>query len=184
MEKVKFGNGSPIVQKEYSIPPHMYDSAFKDFQRKFVYPRNYIMSAVFLIIAIIDIVMVATGKSPKLIIIALACIFVIFGMWIHTKRIRKNFVQSVAKVKDERQTSRFFEEGIVVTNIPKGSTDGQQFIIDFSKDEVKLIDKRYYFIVYVVKSHFFIIPKKVFDASEETMLVKCFQKKLGNNYVK
>lgn len=184
MEKVNFQNSAPILQKEYSIPPHMYDGAFKDYQRKFVYPINYIMSAVFAIIAIIDIVMVATGKSPALIVLAVICVAVIVAVWLHTSSVRKKFVQNIAQVRDERQTVQFFDDGIVVTVIPKGSTEGQQTVIDFSKDDVKLLDKRYYFIAYVVKSHFCIIPKKVFDATEETMLAKTFQKKLGNNYVK
>ncbi|MCC8069473.1 MAG: hypothetical protein LIO71_06965 [Ruminococcus sp.] len=184
MEKVNFQNAKPILQKEYSIPPHMYDSAFKDYQRKFVYPTNYIISAVVAIIAIIDIVMVATGKSPALIVLAVLCVAVIVAVWLHTSSVRKKFVQNIAKVKDERQTAQFFDDGIIVTIIPKGSTNGEQIVIDFSKDNVKLLDKNYYFIAYIVKSHFCIIPKKVFDAAEETTLSKTFQKKLGSNYIK
>lgn len=184
MEKVSLGNGIPIVQKEYSIAPHMYDSAFKDYQRKFVYPMNYILTAVFVVIAIVDIVLIATGKSPALIVLAVLSIVAIVGIWLHTVNVRKKFVQNVARVKDERQTVQFFDNGIVITSIPKGHTDGVKTVIDFDKDEVKILDKRYYFIAYVVKSHFCIIPKKVFDASEETTLAKGFQKKLGKNYIK
>lgn len=184
MEKVGFGNGVPILQKEYSIAPHMYDSAFKDYQRKFVYPMNYILTAVFVIIAIVDIVLIATGKSPALIILAILSVVAIVGIWLHTANVRKKFVQNIAKVRDERQTARFFDDGIIITSIPKGRTEGVKTVVDFNKDEVKLLDKRYYFIAYVVKSHFCIIPKKVFDASEETTLAKNFQKKLGKNYIK
>lgn len=184
MGKVGFGNNSPILQKEYSIPPHMYDSAFKDYQKKFVYPMNYIISAVCAVLAILGIVLVATGKSPVLIVISILCIAVIIGLWMYTNNVRKKFVQNIAQVRDERQTAQFFDEGIIVTNIPKGSTDGIQTVIDFTKDDVRILDKRYYFIAYVVKSTFCIIPKKVFDASEETTLAKSFEKKLGKNYVK
>lgn len=182
--EISFEKGTPILQKEYAIAPHMYDSAFKDFQRKFVFPKNYIMSAVFIIIAIIDIVLVITGKSPALLIVALICIGVLVAMWINTNNVRKRFVQSMAKFKDERQTAQFFDDGIIIKKIPKGSTEGEKIAIDFSKDTVKLLDKRYYFIAYVNNSNFNIIPKKVFDATEENTLSNCFQKKLGSNYIK
>jgi hypothetical protein len=162
----------------------MYDSAFKDYQRKFVYPTNYIMTAVFAIVAILDIVLVATGKSPALVVVAVACVAAIVGVWLHTSGVRKKFVQNVAQVKNERQTAQFFDDGIVINAIPKGRTEGVKTVIDFSKDDVKILDRRYYFIAYVVKSHFCIIPKKVFDASEETTLCKGFEKKLGKNYIK
>jgi type II secretory pathway pseudopilin PulG len=186
MGKVSFGNGAPILQKEYSIPPHMYDSAFKDYQKKFVYPTNYIITAVCAVLALLGIILVATGKSAVLILISVLCVAVIIGLWMYTGNVRKKFVQSVAQVRDERQTAQFFDEGIIITSIPKGSTsaEGVQTVVDFTKDEVKILDRRYYFIAYVVKSTFCIIPKKVFDASEETTLVKGFQKKLGKNYIK
>jgi heme exporter protein D len=184
MGKVGFGNGSPILQKEYSIAPHMYDSAFQDYQKKFIYPLNYIITAVCAVLAILGIVLVATGKSAGLVVVSVLCIAVIVGLWMHTTSVRKKFVQNVAKFRDERQTAQFFDEGIIVTTIPKGSTEGEQTVIDFAKDDVKILDRRYYFIAYVVKSTFCIIPKKVFDATEETTLVKGFQKKLGKNYIK
>lgn len=184
MEKVSFQNNTPILQKEYSIPPHMYDSAFKDYQRKFVYPMNYILTAVLVIIAIAGIVMVATGKSVVFAILSLICVAVVVGIWLNTSNVRKKFVQNVAGVKDERQTVQFFDDGIVVTVIPKNSTKGEETIMDFSKDNIQLLDKRYYFIVIIKNVTFRIIPKKVFDATEETMLAKLFQKKLGGNYIK
>lgn len=184
MEKVSFQNNTPILQKEYSIPPHMYDSAFKDYQRKFIYPINYILTAILAVIAIAGIVMVATGKSAVFVVLSLICVAVIVGIWLNTSNVRKKFVQDVAKVKDERQTVQFFDEGIVVTIIPKNNATGEKTVIDFSKDDIKLLDKRYYFIVIIKKVTFRIIPKKVFDATEETMLAKLFQKKLGGNYIK
>jgi uncharacterized membrane protein len=183
MEKANFGNSTPILQKEYSIPPHMYDSAFKDYQKKFVYPMNYIITAVCAVLAIVGIVLTAK-KSAVFIVLSLLCVGVIVGLWVYTTNVRKKFVKNIAQVKDERQTAQFFDEGIVVTHIPKGNTQGVQTVIDFTKDDVKLLDRRYYFIAYVVKSTFCIIPKKVFDVSEETALAKLFQKKLGSNYVK
>lgn len=182
--EVSFEKNAPILQKEYSIAPHMYDSSFKDWQRKFVFPKNYIMSAVFLVIAIVDIILVATGKSPALLILAVVCVAVIVAMWLNTNNVRKKFVQSMAKFKDERQTAKFYDDGIIINKIPKGSAESEKIVIDFSKDEVKILDRRYYFIAYINKSNFNIIPKKVFDATEEATLAKCFQKKLANNYIK
>lgn len=183
--EVSFEKKTPILQKEYSIAPHMYDSSFKDWQRKFVFPKNYIMTAVFGILAIIDIILVVLGKfNPAVIILALICIGVIVAMWLNSNNVRKKFVQNMAKFKDERQTAQFFEDGIIIKKIPRGSTQGEKIVIDFSSDSVKMLDKRYYFIAYVNNSNFNIIPKKVFDATEENTLAKCFQNKLGSNYIK
>lgn len=183
--EVGFEKGTPILQKEYSIAPHMYDSSFKDWQRKFVFPKNYIMTAVFIVLAIVDIVLVAMGKFPIVaILVAVICIGVVVAMWLNTNKIRKKFVQNMARFRDERQTAQFFEDGIIIKKIPKGSTDSERVVIDFSKDVVKMLDKRYYFIAYVNNSNFNIIPKKVFDATEEANLTKCFKSKLGSNYIK
>jgi hypothetical protein len=118
------------------------------------------------------------------IVLSILLVAVTVGLWVYTTNVRKKFVKNIAQVKDERQTAQFFDEGIVITKIPKGNTQGVKTVIDFTKDDVKLLDRRYYFIAYVVKSTFCIIPKKVFDVSEETALAKLFQKKLGSNYVK
>lgn len=183
MEKVSFESGTPVIQKEYSIAPHMYDSSFKDYQRKFIFPINYIITAICAIIAIVGIIL-AVKKTMALIVLSLVFIVIAIIPWVNSTKVRKKFVQSMALVKDERLTAQFYDDGIIINKIPKGSTMAERNVIDFSKDEVKILDKRYYFIAYVNKSQFNIIPKKVFDATEETTLAKCFQKKLGNNYIK
>lgn len=182
--EASFANGNPTLQKEYSIAPHMYDSAFKDWQRKFVYPKNYIMTGVFALLAVVDIILVVAGKfSPAVLVLVLVCIGVIVAMWNKTNSIRKKFVQNMAKFKDERQTVRFYEGGIIINKIPKGNANPEEIVIDFSKNDVKLLDGRYYFIAYVDNNNFNIIPKKVFDAVEEGNLAKNFKSKLGANYI-
>ena len=45
-------NDKPILTKEYNIPLEMFANAFKDFQKKFVYPKNIAMTVVGGLIAI------------------------------------------------------------------------------------------------------------------------------------
>lgn len=179
----KFASSETILQKEYTIAPHMYDSAFGDYQKKFFYPTNYAITGVLLVLAIVFVILGVT-KSAGLITLALICVVAIAFVWIKTINVRKKFVQNITnKVKDERQTAQFYEGGVMITVIPKGSTTGQRTTIDYSSKNIKVLNKKYYFLVCIAKSEFRIIPKKVFDASEEATLIKCFQKQLGSNYI-
>ena len=45
-------NEKPLVSKDYSISLEMFGNAFKDFQKKFTYPKNILMTCAFSLIGL------------------------------------------------------------------------------------------------------------------------------------
>ena len=48
-------------------------------------------------------------------------------------------------------------------------------IINFNMGGVKVLEKKDYFIIYIVRHMFYIVPKEHFSDEERAMLIKCFK---------
>ena len=78
-------------------------------------------------------------------------------------------------VSDEKNESTedddFFAE--TETVVPAGTV---KTVIDFSLDNVKILEKQDYYIIYLVKRMFYVLPKNIFDEDEKKIITESFRK--------
>lgn len=90
------------LEKEYSIPPEMFDKAYKAYQKKFVYKKSYIFMCLFLVLAA-DFVYAAVKQPSNTLayLLIVVCIALAFREWHNPRFIRRRIsdtVRSMGKV--------------------------------------------------------------------------------------
>ncbi len=191
-----------ILKKKYSIPYEMFEKAFDTFQKKYVYPRNMMMSAVLLIAAIANVVNILKGNSSNIsYVLVLACIALAFVNWYNPRKLKKNLMVSIKGIEndvyrlvlmpdklkigtvldnpDENNRAKAeYEEVFEDTPAPENIEDTEIYLTN----GVDVIEKPEFFMVYIKKAMFYVIPKKDFYEEEITVMQLHFQKQLGKNY--
>lgn len=201
-------NDKPILSKEYNIPKEMFADAFRDFQKKYSYPKNFIMTAVYAFIAISYIIsLIRDPQNSICMMIITVCIFLIAGTWINMLVIRKNIMNAVEGIQNDIYIAELFENSITISTSDMPEQDNKEkkddvksdqsdkeedffeekesesvndgivkTVIDFSKHNIHVLEKKDYFIIYLVKKNFYVLPKDKFTSDEMAILRKSFEK--------
>ena len=178
------------------IPLEMFANAFKDFQKKFVYPKNIAMTVVGGLIAIAYIYSLIQDPSNSVcIMIIIGCAFLISMTWLKPLMVRKNLLNSIDGIQEDRYIFELFDTKVGIstfdspeTQQAEEETEEDDFFKEINKEEeipktiinfnmggVKVLEKKDYFIIYIVRHMFYIVPKEHFSDEEREMLIKCFK---------
>lgn len=181
------------LEKEYTIPFEVFKKAYDAFQKKNVYPKSYIFMGLFLIIAIIYIF--AAIESPKntlayvLILISLG---LAFREWYNPKKIRRNLLDAVQALGEEKYRLCIDDEWIEISTITEDSVENsddetknsdeesdneEDQETDMPEDypessripinsEITVQEYDQFFLLHIKKRMFYIIPKEGFTEYE------------------
>lgn len=201
-------NKTLLIKKDYSIPFDIFEEAFRDFQKKFVFPKNILMSAVFALIAVsYTLSFLEQPDNSVCILIILACIGLICGMWLNAFMIRKKLMKSIKGIENDRYIIELFEDRLCIATMDQDTDNSAEKTVeteikdsqiqddDFFKetdddspvkipqtelnfiyDNIKILEKNKFFIVYDVKRMFYVIPKTDFNKEELRILTETFSK--------
>lgn len=199
----------PLISREYGIPTSLYGTAFKVFQKKYVYPRNRIMTAVFAGVAVYYIYSASKDMENMLYwFLAAVCLALIASLWYNPHKLRKNLIKSVENISDDLYRIEIFDDKMTVEMIMPETESGtekeektdddegidteffaqeenqnEKTVINFGSN-VAVIEKQDFFLVYILKSVFYIIPKNAFSDDENKTMAEHFEDKLGKNFIK
>lgn len=170
-----------ILEKEYPIPCDLFEKAFSQWQKKFVYPKTYIISILFVILAIIYIISAVKDPSNTMAYVMIAlCIGLSAVNWYNPKKIKRSLLEAVSSMSDELYRMTLYDTFIEIsTIIPQENEDDPEKEI-FGEDPpetvessklyfnsgLKIIEYDEYFIAYQAKESFYIIPKSGFSDGE------------------
>lgn len=196
-----------IIEKRYSIPYDMFGEAFSTFQKRFVYPRNIVISLILLIAAGFNIFTIIRGNSTLFgYALVFACLGLIAVNFYNPVKIKRNLMRSIKGIENDVYRLNLMADkliiGTVLEPLPEeekqkeeyeevfedvGSGEEKEEISDseiYLTSGVVVMDKPEFFIVYLKRAMFYIIPKKDFSEEEVTIMQVHFQKQLGKNYRK
>lgn len=206
-----------LLERRYHIPLAMFDDAFVRFQKKYVYPQNFLLTAVLAAIACVYVHAVVKDNTQTLAyLLIVICLALILVRWYKTFRLRRAVHDALKDVENDTYTLTLYDTGIVIrtedapaaetvspaaaeeasaenaspeAEKPEGNGFAQLFPeeiaaanepippteIEFGSG-VRTHDCGEYFMVYVVKQNFYVIPKKDFSESEILQLSEAFSK--------
>ncbi len=192
-----------ILEKKYSIPYDMFGDAFSAFQKRFVYPRNMIMAAILLIAAGFNIVTIAKGNGTLL---GYALVFACLGLAVinfyNPKKIKRNLMKSIKGIEGDVYRLKLMPDKLVIGTVleplpeeEKTKEEYEEVFEDVEPEEISdseiyltksvvVMDKPEFFMVYLKRAMFYVIPKKEFSEEEVTIMQIHFQKQLDKNYRK
>ena len=190
-----------LVKKRYSIPYELFGEAFTVFQKKFVFPRNRIMSVLILILAAGNVLNIMYGKGETIgYVLVLVCIALAFINWYNPRKLKRNLMESVKGIENDVYTLTIYPERIVIGTVlePEKEKEPEEYeevfgeipvkedIADteiYLNKNVKVIERKNFFMIYIKKSMFYVVPKEPLTQEEIEIMNLHFQKQLDKNFI-
>ena len=196
-------NGEKLFEtKRYSIPFEMFEEAYTVFQKKYIYPRNLIMSALLILVAIGNIVNIAMGNASNFgYVLVFACIALAAVNLYNPKKIKKNLLNSVKGIENDVYTLDIYSDKMVVGTVLEPISEEkepEEYEEVFGEVAVKeeilptdvyinssllVTERSEFFMVYIKKSMFYVIPKNVFTDEEISKFAIYFADRIGKKFV-
>lgn len=190
-----------LVKKRYSIPYELFGEAFTVFQKKFVFPRNRIMSVLLLILAAGNVLNIMYGNGETIgYVLVLVCIALAFINWYNPRKLKRNLMESVKGIENDVYTLTIYPERIVIGTVlePEKEKEPEEYeevfgeipmkedIADteiYLNKNVKVIERKNFFMIYIKKSMFYVVPKETLTQEEIEIMNLHFQKQLDKNFI-
>ena len=191
-----------IIKRKYSIPYEMFGEAFITFQKKFVYPRNTVMASLLIVAAALNVVYIAQGKATTFgYVLVLVCLALAFVNWYNPKKLRRNLMESIKGIENDVYQLQVMADKLIIGTVIEPEENGERQKEEYEEvfgdtpkaeeirdteiyltKDVRVIEKKDFFMVYLKRAMFYVIPKKYFTEEEITVMQIHFQKKLEKNY--
>ena len=190
-----------LVKKRYSIPYELFGEAFTVFQKKFVFPRNRVMSVLLLIFAAGNVLNIMYGNGETIgYVLVLVCIALAFINWYNPRKLKRNLMESVKGIENDVYTLTIYPERIVIGTVlePEKEKEPEEYEEVFGEipmkediedteiylnKNVKVIERKNFFMIYIKKSMFYVVPKETLTQEEIEIMNLHFQKQLDKNFI-
>lgn len=178
------------LEKKYTIPMDIFIEGYRTYQKKYVYPKNYIFMAIFTVLAANFVYgAVKTPDNMLAYLFIVICLAMAFREWYNPRKMRQRITETVKEMGEPVYKLTAGDDFIEFSTenagyLEDGGDDEEEESGEeipeptrFSADEnLKIIEKQDYFLVIYGKSVFYIVPTEGMTASE-----KEFLRKLNNN---
>lgn len=178
-----------LTEIQYTIKLEEYEKAFIAFQKKYVYPKNFVLSTGFAIVFFVYLFQLI--KDPGFQFgwfLVAVCFLSIVMIWFNPVKIRKNLMKSICHIKEDKYTTKISNVDIEI-NTEIGEIDETNEdveippkIISYEFDAPEIIELSDMFVVYLRKQMFYVIPKREMNAEQEGIISNIFKEKLGKKY--
>lgn len=192
-----------IESKRYSIPLEMFEEAYDVFQKKHIYPGKYILSSLLVIVGIANLVNVVMHNGSFLGYMLVMICFALAVISIYNpKKIKKNLMASIRGIENDVYTLDIFYDklviGTVVDPVNDDEVQTEEYEEVFGKAEryeeiqksnvyvnntLRVTERKNFFLVYIKRSMFYIIPKNVFTDDEISRFAIYFLDRIGKYFV-
>ena len=207
----------PALQRTYHIPLPMFQEAFRNFQKKYVFPKNIVITVILAAIAGVYIqAAVKDNTQTMAYLLIVVCIAMILILWYRPLKMRRSLAEALKEIESDTYELTLYSEKLTIrtedapqpeeeTDVPEnqktdpasetetapdGQGDGFQQLFDekpadaaepipateiYFDGNVKFLEYTEFFMVYLVKQNFYVIPKKDFSEDEISKLRAAFK---------
>ena len=180
----------------------MFEEAYTVFQKKHIYPRNIVMSVILVIVAIANIVNIVIGNSGTFgYVLVLICLALAAINLYNPKKIKRNLLESIKGIENDVYTLDVYSDKLVVGTVLETASDDrepeeyEEVFGEIEKQEdilptdvyvnnsLLVTERQKFFMVYIKKSMFYVIPKEIFTDDEISKFAIYFVDRIGNKFV-
>lgn len=190
-----------LIKKRYSIPYELFGEAFTVFQKKFVFPKNRLLTGLLLLLAVGNILNIIFGKGDTIgYVLVLVCIALAFINWYNPRKLRRSLMESVKGIENDIYDLTIYPERIVIGTVLEPETEKKpeeyeevfgeipmkEDIADteiFLHKNVKVIERKKFFMIYIKRSMFYVVPKEPLTKEEIEIMNLHFQKQMDKNFI-
>lgn len=169
------------LTKEYSLKSDILLEGCRAYQKKFVYPKAYILMAVFLILAANFVY--GAVKAPDNILaylLIMVCLALAFREWYNPRRLRRSIVEGFSESSGTVYRLEIGENELRISTVYEESSDDE--LSDYEDDgyeyeapeatvlpvddRLAIIEKERLFLIIQERSVYYIVPKRGFSEEE------------------
>ncbi|MGN0622113.1 MAG: YcxB family protein [Porcipelethomonas sp.] len=191
-----------LLEKRYQIPYETFGNAFRAFQKKFVYPRNNIMALILIVFAAVNVVNISMGNGTTLgYVLVCVCLALAAVNWYNPRKLRRNLMESIKGIEGDVYSLKIYPDKLKIGTVLEpvedekkeafeeafeGIGEPQEQIAEseiFLTKDVKIVEKEEFFLVYIKRAMFYVVPKENFTEEEITVMQLHFQKQLEKNFI-
>ena len=182
----------PVLSFEYDVKNEEEEEAFLTFQKKYVYKKNWKITIMFSIVAILFIISIF--RDPKgyfNYVLAFISIAMIAITWYNTRRIRKYLMSALKTLEDDKYRFSLYDDCFkietIVTEEEKAAEDYVPIkprIVNFADITLNVIEKKDMFIIILKKETIYVIAKRVISEEQQEILRNKFIEVLGEDFEK
>lgn len=193
---------SVLLEKQYHIPLELFRKAFIAFQRRYVYPRNGAVMAIFLLAFGIYAYFVVTGAEsdrPVYCMIALFCLLMCGLQIFNPLKIRRNLMAAIKEIEEDLYQLRLYPEYLEIgTILPEEELSEEEKEADalfedapeenftgtriYYNKAMHVTEHSEFFMIYQKKSMFYVMPKNAFTEEEIEIMRVHFRQRLEKNF--
>lgn len=173
------------LEKTYRISADIFREGFKAYQKKYVYPKNYAFTGIFLVLTanfVYGAVKAPDNYFAYLLIVI--CIALIVREWFNPRKMRRIFLDTIQEMGDIEYRLRigenFAEFSTIEQEKVENSVDKEEDYTDEAVDvlptrincgkDMKILEYNKFFLLVNGKSMFYIIPKENFSSVETEII--------------
>lgn len=129
-------NKNAIIEKEYHIPLEIFSKAFTCFQKKFIYPKIYLMILCYFLIIVWQVILIIKDKANNIsAFIIMTAFLAIFISWYNPKKVKRNLLESIKEIETDLYKFKLFDDYISLLALSK------EEIISFEETDENNIEK-------------------------------------------
>lgn len=180
----------PLLSFEYDIKNEEEDIAFTIFQKKYVYKRNWKITILFSLLAVMFILSIFIyGMDYLKVVLGFLSIAMIFITWYNTFRIKKYLLRALKTLEDDRYIFSLYDDSFkietVISDEEKNSEDYVPIkpkIVEFSESGINIIEREDMFIIIIQKETIYVLPKRHIDKNSSEIIKDKLSEAFKDNY--
>ncbi|HCJ40700.1 hypothetical protein [uncultured Ruminococcus sp.] len=189
-EKEFMPTGIPITSFEYNIKNEEEEEAFTIFQQKYVYKRNFVVTGLFTIVAVMFAVSIIKNPSGYVNwVLCFVSLVMIFTTWFNTFRVKKYLMRALKSLEDDKYRFSLYDDCFkietVFTEEEKAAEDFvpvKPRVVRFEDISLNIIENARLFIIILRKETIYVLSKRVIEENDQTLLRNKLKEVLGEDY--
>ena len=182
--------GIPITSFEYNVKNEEEEEAFTIFQQKYVYKRNFVVTGLFTIVAVMFAVSIIKNPSGYVNwVLCFVSLVMIFTTWFNTFRVKKYLMRALKSLEDDKYRFSLYDDCFkietVFTEEEKAAEDFvpvKPRVVRFEDISLNIIENARLFIIILRKETIYVLSKRVIEENDQTLLRNKLKEVLGEDY--
>ncbi|MBQ8967360.1 hypothetical protein [Ruminococcus sp.] len=182
--------GEPLTSFEYNVKNDEEEEAFTVFQKKYVYKRNWIVTGLFAVVALMFAVSIIKDPSGYLNwVLCFISLVMIFTTWFNTFRVKKYLMKALASLEDDKYRFTLYDDCFKIETVfTEEEMAAEDFvpvkprIVRFEDISLNIIENSRLFIIILRKETIYVLSKRVIEEKDQTLLRDKLKEVLGEDY--
>ena len=189
-EKEFVPTGDPIISFDYNVKNEEEEEAFTVFQKKYVYKRNWIVTGLFSVVALMFVLSIVKNPSGYLNwVLCFVCLVMIFTTWFNTFRVKKYLMKALASLEDDKYKFSLYDDCFKIETVfTDEEMEAEDFvpvkprIVRFEDISLNIVENPRMFIIILRKETIYVLSKRVISEKEQQVLRDKLKEVLGEDY--